>query len=340
MSEQEPFERSWRPVDVTAVLAAGCDPPEPSVGARSDGVGLLYPGRVHSLAAESEGGKTWLALAVCMSELRAGRRVAYVDFEDAAEGVIGRLVAMQATPEDLHGLAYVAPTQPLGAGIHRDDLLALLEGRPSLLVIDGVTEGMALHGFDPLSNKDAAAFGRMLPKLAASAGAAVLLLDHVPKSSENRGRYALGASHKLAGLDGAAYVLENRKPFGVGITGRSTLRVAKDRPGQIRRHALPSTGSMWWLGDLVVESHAETWVEVSVVPPVQREEPFRPSEVMGRVMAAITQHGPLSQRRIRAAVRGRNELISTALDALILEGFLTEKSPHEVLKPWEGTDHE
>jgi hypothetical protein len=296
----------------------------------------LYPARVHSLSSESEGGKTWLALAVALTEMDAGRSVVYLDFEDGPEGVAGRLVTMGARADLLaERFAYLSPSQPLGTGIHRDDLVRLFdEQQPSLVVIDGVTEAMGLHGLDPLSNRDAATFGRLLPRLAASSGAAVLLLDHVTKSVEGRGRYAVGAVHKLNAIDGAALLLENRKPFGVGLTGRSTLRIAKDRPGQLRRRALPSTSGLSWLGDLVVQSHGDGLAEVWVEPPAERAEPFRPTHVMGRVMALLVEGGPLSQRSLRTLVGGKAETVSHALALLVVEGYVTEKSPHEVLKPW------
>ena len=91
-------------------------------------------------------------------------------------------------------------------------------------------------------------------------------LDHVTKDREGRGRYAIGAVHKLNALDGGAYILENRHPFGVGRTGRSTVRVAKDRPGQLRRNALPSGNGLHWYGDLVLKSVDEDFAEVTIYP--------------------------------------------------------------------------
>ena len=41
----------------------------------------------------------------------------------------------------------------------------------------------------------------------AAAGAAVVLIDHVAKDKEKRGRYAIGAQHKLAGV-AVAYGIE------------------------------------------------------------------------------------------------------------------------------------
>ena len=61
-----------------------------------------------------------------------------------------------------------------------------------------------------------------------------MLIDHVTKNSDSRGRFAIGAQAKLAGLDGAAYTIEVRKPLGRGMEGALSVRVAKDRPGAVR----------------------------------------------------------------------------------------------------------
>ncbi|MER6970548.1 AAA family ATPase [Nocardioides sp. NPDC000445] len=333
------LERSWRPVDFSAVLSGEWKPAEATVGRRGDGLtGLFYPGRVHSIASESEGGKTWLTLAAALAEVEAGGHVVYLDFEDDEGGIVGRLLTMQADPVALsERFHYIRPEGPLGAGVHRDDLRALLtENSPTLAVIDGLTEALAMHGLDPNSNPDQAVFGRMLSRPLASYGAAVVISDHVTKASgETRGRYALGAVHKLNGLNGAAYVLESRTPFGVGITGRSTVKIAKDRPGQLRRHAKPSTGGLFWFADLVVTSHAETFAEVSLdAPHGEAATDFRPTVLMGRIMAEVEARGPLSGRKIRAAVPSKAATVDRARDRLILEGYLSETSPHEALKPW------
>ncbi|MCL4368328.1 MAG: AAA family ATPase [Actinobacteria bacterium] len=193
--EDEPVSRrTWQPVDLSDVLSGSWVPPEPVVGQRSDGVGLFYPGKVHTVSSESEAGKTWLLLSACVDELLAGRHVLYLDFEDDEGGVTQRLLGLQVTADViLERFHYVRPTEALGAGIHLDDLRHLLDAHsPSLAVLDGVTEAMTLHGMDPLSNKDIAMFGRMLPRRIADLGPAVVCLDHVVKSAESRGRYAMG----------------------------------------------------------------------------------------------------------------------------------------------------
>lgn len=336
VTEQGAFRRSWQPVDLSDVLSGQWQAAEPTVGRRSDGAGLFYPGKVHTVSSESEGGKTWLCMSAVLDELGAGNHVLYVDFEDDEGGIAGRLLTLGADHADIRErFHYLRPEDALGTGIHLDDLVDVLRThRPTLAVVDGVTEALTMHGLDPNSNSDVAKFGRMVPRRLAAEGAASVSLDHVAKSTENRGRYSIGAVHKLNGLDGAAYVLENRKPFGVGITGRSSLRIAKDRPGQLRKNALPSAGGMFWAGDLVLTSYPEGFAEVAVEAPHEADNSFRPTVYMGRIMAAIHDKGPLSKRLIRAAVTGKTTTIDSALDQLILDGYLSESTPHTKLKEW------
>jgi hypothetical protein len=107
----------------------------------------------------------------------------------------------------------------------------------TLVIIDGVTEAMAAHGLNPLDNADAATFSHRLPVPFAVAGATVLMIDHVTKAAEGRGRYALGAQHKLAAVDGAAYTIDLLRPFGHGLRGLAKISIAKDRPGRVREHS-------------------------------------------------------------------------------------------------------
>ncbi|GAA2875692.1 hypothetical protein GCM10010517_36650 [Streptosporangium fragile] len=319
--------RTWRPADLSAVLDGTYRPPQPTVGARDDGVGMFYPGRAHAVVAESEAGKTWAMLATHAHEMLAGRGTIYLDFEDDEGGVVGRLLAMGVATDVISKyFAYIRPEEPLNVPGSREDLVdALGDIKPTLVTLDGVTEGMTLHGLDPLSNKDVAQFGQMLVKPITTLGAAVVSLDHVTKDKESRGRYAIGAVHKLNGLNGAMYSLENREPFGVGVTGRSGLYISKDRPGQLRRHSLPSAGDRKWFGDLVVTSHHEQFVEVTIEPPAghSKDSAFRPTHVMAKIANALKDKpAGLSKSAIEGAVGGKHEVARLALETLVNEGYV------------------
>jgi hypothetical protein len=328
--------RSWTPVDLADVLAGRHETARPTVGARDDGAGLFYPGRMHTIAAESEGGKTWMALAAARHELDAGRAVVYLDFEDDEGGVVGRLLTLGANPQAIRDrFAYLRPEDSIDALGNREDITQVLgDLRPNFAVLDGVTEAMSLHGLEMKDNTDVARFGQLLPRWLADRGPAVVALDHVVKTQDQRGRYAIGGVHKLNGVNGAAYLLENRQPFGIGVTGRSTIRIAKDRPGQLRRHALPHASGLHWFGDLVVTSHSEKVATAELAAPIERTEDFRPTVLMAKVAAALDEHGSLPQRRLCTAVGGKRDNAIAALNFLILDGFVTETTPHELIKPY------
>ena len=261
----ELFGSSWKPVDLTAVLDRTYEPPMPVVGCRDDGKGLFYPGRQHAVAAETESGKTWLALQASMTEISRGNNVLYADFEDDEGGIVTRLMSMGADTADIRDhFAYVRPEEPVSP----DSLNRLLECRPALVILDGITEAMSLHGMDLKDNDAYSRFGRMLPRKCARACAAVVMMDHVVKNREARGGYAIGAVHKLNGLNGAMFIIENTDPFGIGLAGRSRVLIRKDRPGQLRRHGILGKERLVHYCDLVVKSHGEDFAECSLPAPV------------------------------------------------------------------------
>lgn len=337
------IERSWKPVDLGPILSGNYRPPKPAIGQRSDGIGLFYPSKVHTLASESEAGKTWLVLAAAFNEVKAEKHVLYTDFEDTEEGIVGRLLNFGLAPDVIgHHFHYVRPTQSVNTDVNVADLTETVQAyRPTLAVIDGVTEAMATHGLDPMANKDIADFGAMLPRKLAQAGCATVCLDHVVKNTDARGRYALGGVHKLNGLDGAAYILEGRDPFGVGIKGRSTLLIAKDRPGQLRKHALRRRDGLYEFAEFVLDSHDDTYAEFEINPTIERSGEFRPTIVMAKISATFERYNkPMSQREALDVVGGDSKTARHAFSLLRIEGYLSEKSPHSLLRPYHRAENE
>ncbi|HLU98801.1 MAG TPA: AAA family ATPase [Thermobifida alba] len=338
---------TWRPRDLTDILNGTYQAPQPTIGRRDDGVGLFYPGRTHSVVGESEGGKTWFALLAAASELNAGNSVVFIDFEDDAPGVVGRLLTLGVTHTVIsERFAYIRPEEPLTADFNKLELAqAIHDLRPTFVPVDGVTEAMALHSMELKDNTDVARFGRMLMRPIAETGAAVATLDHVTKDKEGRGRYALGGGHKLNGLNGAQYTLENRKPFGIGLTGKSTVRIAKDRPGQLRRHALPHSSGMHWFADFSIHSHDESFAEGSLATPIEQTGPFRPTGLMQKVSDALAgAPTPLNVRGVQDRVTGNKDAVRAALARLVDEGFAAvEPGPrgaqnHRLIKPFTDTE--
>lgn len=328
-ADKEPAPRTWAAQDLTSVLDGSYRPPQPTVGRRDDGVGLFYPGRMNSVASESEAGKTWFALIACLQEINDGNHVLYLDFEDDAGGVVGRLLCLGARPADvLERFHYVRP-ENTPSDIDLLDLATVLEHSPTLAIVDGVTEGMSLFGLELKDNTDIAKFGRTLLRPLMNSGAAVVTLDHVVKSSENRGRYSLGGVHKLNGLNGVMYMLENRNPFGIGVTGRSTIRVAKDRPGQIRRNGLSHSSGLHWYADLVVKSETQEYAEAHLYAPIQRDEEGRQEDeerkrldgIKRKVLEALKRaKDPVTGKGIEDRVTGRAIDVRRAVAELVDSG--------------------
>ena len=317
--------RTWRPVDLTPVLDGTWKPPQPTVGSRDDGAGLFYPGRCHVVAAEAESGKSWLALAAAAGELTKGNACIYLDFEDDEGGIAGRLMTMGVSKEAISSqFAYIRPESPVfGVGLF-DLAEAMHDLKPSLVAVDGVTEAMSLHSLELKDNTDVARFGQLIPRPLAAMGAAVVMLDHVIKDKEARGGHAIGGVHKLNGLNGAMYLLENRDPFGIGRTGKSSLKIKKDRPGQLRKNGVQAGEGLFWYADLVVRSHGEDFAEVSLPAATpQSSGPFRPTTIMAHICEALaaTPAG-LSGNAITGLVKGKATVIRGALELLVAEGFV------------------
>jgi hypothetical protein len=331
-------ETGWTFSDLTPVLDGTHKPAQPIVGARDDGIGLFYPGRVNGIQGESEAGKSWVALISCLTEINRGNHVVYMDFEDSEEGVVGRMLLIGANPQDIaERFHYVRPgTTPTPAAL-KAFIARIGDLGPTLIVVDGVTEAMVMLGLELKENTEIAKFGRMLLRPLADTGAAVVPLDHVVKNNESRGRYALGGVHKLNAVDGVQYMLEAVRPFGVNTEGRSRLRIAKDRPAQIRRHALPGgRNPMHWFADLVIRSEGDSFAEAHLYPPIERtEEPADRSadeekaaqqekEIRDREEVVLHILGkakePLSKNALEELISGRASVTRRALTRLVHAG--------------------
>ncbi len=349
-AENRPWEGkpgSWVPADLGPVLDGSYQAPVPSVGARSDGHGLFYPGRLHALGAEPEAGKSWLACLACAQEILKGSTVVYVDFEDDAAGIGGRMLALRTEfrtdPSILAArFAYICPSEPLftrwrkfgDKGIEEarseldDFTLTIRALRPSLVIFDGTTEALALHGLNVRDETDVAEWQNRVLRPVARLGPAVVWLDHPVKDRESRGRFDIGSEHKLAMVDGASYALLAVRPFGIGMEGCSDLYIRKDKPGQLRRQGRPGRDGLCLYGRLTVTGDSAEVVHAAVYPPADAPVLTRPTVFMERVSRALEAHQAAggkvpSQNEVRQMVPGDHNLKAQALLALEREHHVT-----------------
>lgn len=327
---------SWTPVDLGPYLDGTYERPEPSVGlARRDGLRVLYPGKEHAVIGEMESGKSWFSLACVAAEILTGNTVVYIHFEeDDPADSIERLLALGVPGQRLRErFRFVGPHQPITA----ERINRLLAYGPTLVILDGQNEGMALHAQAIREEDGAAAFRKLLVKPWTNARAAVLTCDHVVKDKEARGRYALGSVHKGNALNGSLITMENSEPFGRGERGSSRIYVTKDRPGHLRRYGQPTkTPGKTFMGQLVVDD-TRTWrncLDLAFLAPTEDvpagEKPKSPlGDWVLEAIAAQPEQAVTSMRSLYAVLRNRkvearNTLVQDAVDDLVVEGRLAE----------------
>ena len=325
---------SWKAVDLKPVLQGQELDPPPSILRKHNGEGLFYAGKVHSLHGESESLKTWLALVAVMEQADVQRYVLYIDFEDRASTLVGRLRALGMADEDIEEyVIYVRPDVPVGEEELADLLAQVAEFGVVLAVLDGVTEAMNLHGLDSdRGNQSVAQWLALLPRPLADAGSAVVQIDHVIKSKEDRAKRndAIGGQHKRAGLDGAGYMVENVVPFGRGREGRSFIYISKDRPGHVQ-----SGGDRRWTATFNIRANEDgTDISFDLYHHDESKEkaPKNEAEVSSEILLAISKyiakHPGSSKRVVEGAVTGKSITIRRALDILIRDEYVAEsKNP-------------
>lgn len=210
----------------------------PSIIKLQDGTGLLYPGEYHAFMGEPESGKTWLALYGIMEIVHGEETAVLIDCEDNWYKSYSRLLTLGADPEYLaQYFIYVDPLGPTtNSAIER-----IVEAEPALVVIDSTGESMSSEHLDQNSDHDVAQWSQKLVKPLRQAGAAVLTLDHVVKSNDDRGRWAIGSQRKLAGITGAAYRINAEKKWSMEDAGSMVVDCSKDRNGFINRSGVVAT---------------------------------------------------------------------------------------------------
>lgn len=333
--EKDDTPATWAPVDLTDILAGTYVPEAPALMPRADGKFLLYRGRVHSFHGESESGKSLIVQAQAAEILTSGGRVAYIDYESDASAVVGRLIELGVPVEAIRDrFVYIHPeTSPTKREAEREAWTALLSQRFDLAVIDGVTDALGTVGAKSNDNDEIAAWCRNIARrIARNTGAAVVLIDHVTKDAESRGRFALGGQAKMNALDGAAYVVEVLEALGRGLKGAVSLRIAKDRPGGVRAHCgtFRKLDRTQEAARIVVDSRVANRIDVTVEAPaavseVTMADRFRPTVLMERVSRFMQgAPGELSLNKIREHVSGKAKVIDEAVTILAVEGFLSE----------------
>ena len=105
--------------------------------------------------------------------------------------------------------------------------------RPELVILDGLAEALAAEGLNEDKVAEVLSFFRRRLRPFAELGTAVLVSDHVSKSTENRGRWPRGSGAKLGRYDGVSYAAELAMPYSPAQAGKKPQR--DKRPQRRRR---------------------------------------------------------------------------------------------------------
>mgnify|MGYP000634737999 CR=1 FL=1 len=338
---------SWQFED-PAQLASGIElPPTPTVFQREDGQGLFYRGAVNDLHGEPGCGKSMIAQIATAQELKADRDVIYIDYEDSARNVVKRLLLLGVTGEQIvQHLHYGRPSAKPSSPTSLDGWKETLDyaDTATLAIIDGVTSCLAYAGLDSNSGDDIAAWYNTMPRLISACGPAVVLIDHVVKSKDNRGRYAGGSMQKLALIDGISYSVDMTKPVGKGVKGTIVIKSGKDRISEIEEHCAVSWSSngshLREAARIEINSTDPKLMRVTIARPNMmpsedrqaKRDDFRPTGLMERIsrMLEDSLEEPNQSELFKALKEdgsgARTAVMSKAVSLLLQEGFVSNRS--------------
>lgn len=333
---EQPTRTTWWPRDLGPVLTGEQVEEPPTVLVRDDGQPLWYRGKVNGLIGESESGKTWVALEAVRQLVTRGRPVLYLDFEDAAPGIVSRLRSLGVDDRHIRShLVYVDPAEALTMDAKLDLTETLQTREFDLIVVDGFNAAMTLLGLDLMSNTDATKFAQQLLKPLAKTGAAVAYIDHVPKNGKDETSGGIGAQAKRAMTTGCALRVKVMEPFGKGMTGELIMTVDKDRAGHVRGASSGGKNA----GTVTLASDPESGaVEVTIATPdmttpQQRNAGKQWTRWEDICTALQGAGGPMSTGALHSVVGGRKDTLVQDLGALKRSGHVYDKG-HERNHKW------
>ena len=303
---------SWIELSVDWYIRTGAKLPEPSFLRREDGQHVIYRGVPVSLIGPSEAAKSWVAAIVCNQAMYGEYdHVLYVDFEATLPVLIARLRSLGVFDETmLYHLHYMRPDEPMFgdkmAEARRYVKAFREQVKPAIVILDGVTEGMAMHGLDANNGVDVAKWQGLCRDLF---GLGTIEIDHTGK---NMKLGAVGSIHKRAGI-WQQVTFQVKKKFGYGKTGRIVLKDTKDRPG-----ALGPIAPDGVLGELVLEANEDgTRVSWKLELPEERAEAqvLDEAALQAKIVELIL-NGIDTTRALKETIGGAANAIQAAINHL------------------------
>lgn len=296
----------WKPIDLADDQYA--TPPKPP-----DLHPLIYSGMRHALSGPPEATKTLLAYKILLEIASTGATVAIIDFEMGANRARILLDELGATQPQLWGILYYQDvTGPPG----EQELGALAEC--ALVTIDSSVGAFDASGLDDNARKDVEKWAKAWIRPLHQRGVATLVLDHVTKNADTRGKFQIGSERKTGGVD-VHLGVEPVTALKRGGNSLVKIHTHKDRGAYLER---PYACIVELSSD--PETHTIT-VEMRPADSTDDEGHFRPTHLMEAVSIYLELAGePRSRSNIVENVRGKTDYKRLAIDALVREGFAVE----------------
>jgi AAA domain len=274
--------------------------------------GLLYRGKRHAISGPPEAAKTLAALILGLEHVRADLGAfALIDFEMGEHATRLVLQDLGATIDEVAAVYYVSPDGPPAS----EDIEAIAAAGVTLAIIDSAAGAYNVSGLDDYKRADAEQFSRSWVAPLWERDVTTVVLDHVVKNSETRGRFAIGSERKLGAVD-VHLGFEPVRPFSRGGQGLIRVTTHKDRPGHLTR---PHPAEL----ELVShpDTHAIAWTFKPASGDAVDGASWRPTGLMERVLAHVAEpwYEPLSRSALAEAVKGRRQYVLLAIDYLLDE---------------------
>lgn len=313
--------------------------PAPTVGLRSDLVGLFYEEQINLLFGHPESGKTLIAQCALVDELNRGRNAIVIDLDhNGARATISRLIAMGADEDILRDpgrFRYCAPDDA-------EQLAAIVADtgawKPSIVLMDSLGELMPLCGASSNSPDDFSRVHTEMLKPLAKSGAAVILIDHLAKNTDSQSFGSTGTAAKKRAIGGTSLRVTVAEAFKPGVGGKAQLAINKDRHGGLRaasggddREPLAATFKMW------DENGDIRW---TFIPPAagERVKPVGVSDEDIKVLSELSPP-PSSQRNVKERLGWGSTRSLDALRAWRLAGEPTVVLPAPQTPMWGAEEH-
>lgn len=223
-------------VDVAEIFKGGAIAPEPNILPLTEDSYLFYAGEFNLVFGDTESGKTWLCLAAVAHTIAGGAgRAVCIDLDhNGPRSLLNRLEMLGASRELLCDQQVYRLAEPETDADLKQVVADLEVFKPDVVVLDSLGEVMPLFRANSNSADDFTVVHTEVIKPLKQAGAAVLVVDHLSKSSESRKFGPTGTVAKTRAVGGVAVRVTAEKRFRPGEGGSARLELYKDRHGGVR----------------------------------------------------------------------------------------------------------